>query len=116
MISSVRLDRVDIYLGDGSFSSDLGNVNSDTSKGSHWVVNINEIFFDSFGCATPQKLSKFLIKRIGQCLFSKYKIRGMTSEKDFYCAVYCFCINYLIKFIEIEFKSAVLNLYYQRYA
>ena len=53
-ISSVRLDRVDIYLRDGPFSSDLGSVNLYTSKVTHWVVYINEKFLDFYGCAPPQ--------------------------------------------------------------
>ena len=35
------------------------------------------------------------------------------KKKDSYCASYCFYLIYLTKVIGIDFKSAVLNLYYQ---
>ena len=54
--------------------------------------------------------SKFIIKRNGYCLYSEYQIQ----KDDSYCASYCFYIIYLIKVLGIDFKSAVLNLYYQR--
>ena len=74
---------------------------------------MNEIYFDSFGCATPQKLFKFIIKRDGHCLYSEYKIQGLTNKKDSYCASFCLHTKNLRKTIGIEFKSAVLHSYYQ---
>ena len=29
------------------------------------------------------------MKRDGHCLYSEYKIQGLTSKKDSYCAKYC---------------------------
>ena len=58
VLSSSFLSDVGIYLADGPFSSDIGIINLHTSKGSHWVVYINENYFDSFGCVRPKKLSK----------------------------------------------------------
>ena len=55
-------------------------------QNSHWVAYINEIYFDSFGCVPPQKLSKYKVKRTGYCLNSEYKIQGLTNTKDSYCA------------------------------
>ena len=104
------MNGVGIYLRDAPFKSDIGIVNLHPSKGSHWVVYINEIYFDSYGCAPPKKLSKFIIKRNGYCLYSEYQIQ----KNDSYCASYCLCIIYLTKIVGIDFKSAVLNLYYQR--
>ena len=60
-----------------------------------------------------KKLSKFIIKRMGHCLYSEYKIQGLTNKRDFYCASYCLYIKYLTKVIAVDFRSAVLNLYYQ---
>ena len=46
------------------------------------------IFLNKYGCLPPQKLSKFVIKRNGQCLFSDYKNQGLTSKRVYYCAAY----------------------------
>ena len=36
------------------------------------------------------------------------------KKNDSYCAGYCLYIIYLTKIVDIDFKSAVLSLYYQR--
>ena len=108
-LDSMRMSNVGTYLRGGSFASDIGIVNLHPSKGTHWVCYINENYFDSYGCSSTKKLSKFIIKRNGYCLYSKYQIQ----KKDSFCASYCLYINYLTKLLGIDFKSAVLNLYYQ---
>ena len=109
VLTSLGLDNVNIYLGDGPFSGGIGIVNLHPSKGTHWVCYINENYFDSYGCVPPKKLSKFIIKRNGYCLNSEYQIQ----KNDSFCASYCLYITYLTKVLGIDFKSAVLNLYYQ---
>ena len=109
ILSSLSLNDVGIYLRDGPFESDIGIVNLHPSKGTHWVCYINENYFDSYGCVPPKKLSKFIIKRNGHCLYSEYQIQ----KNDSFCASYCIYIIYLTKIVGIDFKSAVLNLYYQ---
>ena len=111
--NSIGLNNVGIYLRDGPFSSDIGIVNLHPSKGTHWVCYINENYFDSYGCSPPKKLSKFVIKRNSYCLYSEYKIQGLTSKRDSYCASYCLYIIYLTKVLGIYFEIVVLNLYYQ---
>ena len=59
----------------------------------------------------PRKLSLFIIKRNGYCLYSEYQIQKEVS----FCGSYCLYIIYLTKVLGIDFKSAVLNLYYQRF-
>ena len=113
VLSSLSLNDVGIYLRDSSFKSDDGIVILHPSKGTHWVLYIRESYFDSYGITPPKKLSKFIIKRYGYCLYSEYKIQGITSKQDSYCASYCLYIIYLTKVLGIDFKSAVLNLYYQ---
>ena len=112
VLSSLSFNDVGIYLRDGPFVSDIGIINLRPTKGSHWVLYVNENYFDSFGCAPPKKLSKFIIKRNGYCLYSEYQIQ----KNDSFCASYCLYIIYLTKVIGIDFKSAVLNLYYQRFS
>ena len=112
VLTSIGLDNVNIYLRDGPFSSDIGIVNLHPSTGSHWVCYINENYFDSYGVVSPKKLSKIIFKRNGYCLHSEYQIQ----KNDSYCASYCLYIIYLTKVLGIDFKSAVLKLYYQRFS
>ena len=112
VLSSLGLNDVGIYLRDGSFSSDIGIVNLHPSKGTNWVYYINEKYYDSYGCVPPKKLSKFIIKRYGYCLYSEYQIQ----KNDSFCSSYCLYIIYLTNIVGIDFKSAVLNLYYQRFS
>ena len=109
VLNSIGLNNFGIYLRDGPFESDIGIVNLHQSRGTHWICYINENYFDSYGCVPPKKLSKFIIKRYGYCLYSEYQIQ----KNDSYCASYCLYIVYLTKVLDIDFKSAVLNLYYQ---
>ena len=75
VLKNIRLNtKVGIYLRDGPFSTDMGIVNLHPLKGSHWVCYINENYFDSYGIVCPRKLSKFIIKRNGYCLYSEYQI------------------------------------------
>ena len=112
VLSSLSSNDVGIYLRDGPFESDIAIVNLHPSKGTHWICYINENYFDSYGCVCPKKLSKFIIKRNGYCLYSEYQIQ----KNDSYCASYCLYMIYLTKVLGIDFKSAVLNLYYQRFS
>ena len=84
VLSSLSLDDVGIYLRDGPFSSDVGVSNLHPSKGTHWVRYINENYFDSYGCVSPRKLSKFIIKRNGHCLYSQYQIQKKNSFRASY--------------------------------
>ena len=77
VLNSIGLNNVGISLRDGPFSSDIGIVNLDPSRGTHWVTYINENYFDSYGVVCPKKLSKFIIKRNGFCLYSEYQIQKM---------------------------------------
>ena len=79
VLTSIGLKNVNIYLRDGQFSSDIGIVNLHPSKGSHWVCYINENYFDSYGCSPPKKLSKFIIKQNGFCLYTEYQIQKNDS-------------------------------------
>ena len=88
VLNSIGLNNVNIYLRDGSYSSDIGIINLHPTRGSHWVSYINENYFDSYGVVCPKKLSKFIIKRNGYCLYSKYQIQ----KNDSYCASYCLYI------------------------
>ena len=110
VLSFLSLNDIGIYLRDGPFESDIGIVNLHPSKRTHWVCYINENYFDSYGIVCPKKISKVIIKQNGYCLYSEYQIQ----KDDSFFASYCLYIIYLTKVLGIDFKSAVLNLYYQR--
>ena len=112
VLDSLRLNNVGIFLRDGPFSSDIGLVNLHPSKGTHWVTYINENYFDSYGFVCPKERFKIIIKRNGCCLYSEYQIQ----KNDCFCASYCLYVLYLTKVTGIDFKSAVLNLFYQRFS
>ena len=48
---------VGVYLRDGPFEFDIGISNLHPSKGTHWVVYINENYFYRHGCVPHKKLS-----------------------------------------------------------
>ena len=54
------------------------------------------------------------MKPNGHCLCSEYKIQVLTNKRDTYCASYCLYILNLTIVLGIDFKSAVLKLYYQK--
>ena len=82
VLSSIGLDIVKIYLKDGPYSSDIGVVNLHPTKRAHWIVYINENFFDICGCSPPINVSNIFIKQNGNCLYSEYKIQGLIIERD----------------------------------
>ena len=87
------------------FTTDSGIVNLHPTKGTHWVMFINEYYFDSYGCPPPINILNYLW--IGQ--YSEYQIQ----KNDSYCAAYCLYVLYLTQ--SIGFKNAVPNLYYQTF-
>ena len=54
IILTLGLDNVRINWRDGPFSSDIEIVNLHPSKGTHWVVYMNENYFDSYACPPPK--------------------------------------------------------------
>ena len=112
VLSSLSLNDVGIYLRDGLFESVIWNVTLHPSKGTHWICYINENYFDSYGVVCPKKLAKFIINRNGNCLYSENQI----PKNDSFCASYCLYIIYLTKSVGIDFKCAVLKLYYQNFS
>ena len=74
------------------------------------------MYIDISGCVCPKKLSKFIIKRKGFCLYSEYKIQGLKNKRNFHCASYCLQIIFVTKMIRTDFESAVLTMYYPRFS
>ena len=113
ILCSIGLNNVGICLPDRPFESDIGIVNLHPWKRTHWVCYKNENYFDNYGAVFTRKLSWYLTKRSSHCLFSEYKIQGLTNKRDSYCASYCLYIIYLTIVLGIDFKPADLNLHYE---
>ena len=92
-----------IFMRDDKFITTRGIVNLHPTKGTHWVMFVNEFYFDSYGCPPPLNITK----QINNGIYSEYQIQ----KDDSYCAAYCLYVLYLTNII--GFKNAVLNLYYQ---
>ena len=90
---------------DAKFTTDSGIVNLHPTKGTHWVMFVNEFHFDSYGCPPPTNI----LNHIKKGIYSEYQI----PKNDSYCAAYCLYVLYLTQII--GFKNAVLNLYYQTF-
>ena len=80
-----------------------GIVNLHPTKGTHWVMFVDEFYFDSYGSPPPLNIMNF----INNCFHSEYHIQ----KNDCYCAAYCLYVLYLTNLI--GFKNAVLSLCYQ---
>ena len=71
ILSLLSSNDVGIHLGDGPFGLEIGIVNLHLSEVTFWVAYIKEIYFDSYGCVCPKKLSRFIIKRTEYPLYSE---------------------------------------------
>ena len=87
---------------DDTFYTKSGIVNIQPAKGTHWVMFINEYYFDSYGCPPPMTV----INHINKGNYSENQIQ----KNDSYCAAYCSYGLYLTNII--GFKKAGLNFYY----
>ena len=105
----ISLSEVGFYLGDCPFTTDAGMVTLHPTNETDCVANINENYFVSHGCSPPRKLSRFILKRNRHFQYSEHKIQGL----DCFCTAFCLYIIYLRKIIGIDFKSAILKMYYQ---
>ena len=93
------------YMRDDKFTTTSGRVNLYPTKGTHWVMFVNEFYFDSYGCPPPTNI----LNHIKKGIYSEYQIQN----NDSYCAAYCLYVLYLTNII--GFKNAVLSLYYQTF-
>ena len=97
-----------IYMRDDKFTTPIGIVNLHPTKGTHWVLYINQFYFDSYGIIPPLSIQKYIKKHHKNLIYSEYKIQN----NDSLCAAYCLYILYLTQIVGLSFQKAVLNLYY----
>ena len=67
-----------IYMRDDKFTTIAGIVNLHPTKGTHWVMFVDEFYFDSYGCPPPTNILNHTKKGI----YSEYQIQ----KNDSYCA------------------------------
>ena len=79
ILCPIGLNIDSICLREGPFDSDIGIVILHPTKETHWIVDINENYFDSNGCSPLSKLSKFIMKRNG-LLFNFWKQNTRFNE------------------------------------
>ena len=71
-----------VYMRDDPFTTMAGIFNLHPTKGTHWVLFINEYYFDSYGCSPPTNILNHFDKGIywrasGRC--SEYQIQKDDS-------------------------------------
>ena len=70
-----------ILMRDDKFITTSGIVNLHPTKGTHWVMFVNEFYFDSYGFPPPLNITK----QINNGIYSEYQIQ----KDDSFCAAYC---------------------------
>ena len=105
ILKLMNITECGIYMRDDKFTTTSGIVNLHPTKGTHWVMFVNEFYFDSYDCPPPTNI----LDHIKKGIYSEYQIQ----KNDSFCAAYCLYVLYLTNII--GFKNAVLNLYYQTF-
>ena len=82
---------------DDKFTTPSGIVSLYPTKGTHWVMFVNEFYFDFYGRPPPLNITNQI--KIG--FYSEYQIQ----RKESYCEAYCLYMLYLKNII--GFKNAV---------
>ena len=88
-----------IYMRDDKFTTPIGIVNLHPTKGTHWVLYINQFYFDSYGIIPPLSIQKYIKKNRKNLIYSEYKIQNNYSL----CAAYCLYILYLTQIVGLSF-------------
>ena len=100
---------IEIYERDGPFEFHIGIISLHPFQSSHWILYIHESFFGSYGITPTNKQCKHNTKRNGNCLYCEYKVQGLTSKRESYCAGFSLYINYLRKILGIDFYNGCFN-------
>ena len=48
----LKLNSTGIYMGNYKFTTIIGIITLRPTEGTHWVMFVNEFYFDSYGCPT----------------------------------------------------------------
>ena len=71
ILDMVNLNSTGIYMRDDKFTTPSGIVNLHPTKGTHWVMFVNEFYFDFYGCPPPLNVRSF----INNGFYSEYQIQ-----------------------------------------
>ena len=105
---------------DSNLSGDIGIVNLHPIKGTHWVLFINNYYFDSYGCTPPKNTLRYIKSKYDKCIYSEYRIQKRDSLCASYCLYYIFLYHKLDSASPMmskgqRFEKAVMNLYYSTF-
>ena len=84
ILDILKLNSTGIYMRDDKFTTPSGIVNLHPTKGTHWVMFVNEFYFDPYGCPPSLIIMSF----INNGFYSEYQI----PKNDSYCGAYCLCL------------------------
>ena len=60
ILDILNLKSTGIYMRDDKFTTTAGVVNLHPTKGTHWVMFVNEFYFDSYGSPLPVNISNHI--------------------------------------------------------
>ena len=63
ILKLMNITECGIYMRDDKFTTTSGIVNLHPTKGTHWVMFVNESHFDSYGCPPPTNILNLIKKR-----------------------------------------------------
>ena len=86
-LTLMNITECGIYMRDYKFTTMAGIVNLHQTKGTHWVMFINEYYFNSHGCPSPLNIMSF----ITMVFIQNIKFRKMIVFVQ--RIVYMFCIS-----------------------
>ena len=75
ILKLMNLAECGIYMRDDKFTTTSGIVNLHPTKGTHWVMFVNEFYFDSYGCPPPTNI----LNHIKKGIYSEYQIQKNDS-------------------------------------
>ena len=97
-----------MFLRISNSNDDIGIVFLHLKMGTNWVTFIKENCFDWYGCSPLKLLWKTCYeKKYGKCIFFWIQ----NSRKWLFFLAYSLYISYLTKVLNIDFKSAIIQLY-----
>ena len=88
-----------MYMRDDKFTKDSGIANLHPTKGTIWVMFVDEFYFDSYGCAPPTNI----LNHIKNGIYSEYQIQ----KNDIVIVqriVYMFYISHKLKALKMQFQ------------
>ena len=79
-------DPCGVYMRDAALATNSGIVKIHLTKGSHWVMFVDEFYFDSYGCPPSVKVMNHLnMSQVNRSIYSE----SLLQKNDSYCAAYC---------------------------